>query len=84
MKKNIEYLRKKILYRSRYSGTKESDYMYNKFFIKNLVKFKYNELELIINLLENNSDAEILLILSNKIESKKKYHSLIKKITSYI
>jgi len=80
MKKNIEYLKKQILFRLRYSGTKESDYMYNKFFIKNLENFTYNELELIINLFKNYSDAEILSILSNKVESKKKYYNLIKKI----
>ena len=81
MKKNIEYLRKKILYRSTYSGTKESDYIYKICFIENLKIFSYDELKLIISLFKKYSDSDILLILSNKIKSEKKYSNLIKKIT---
>ena len=40
----LNSLKKIIKYRSTYSGTKETDILYEKYFIKNLKKFTENEL----------------------------------------
>ena len=80
MKKVKNYLKKQILFRSVYSGTKESDIIYQKYFIKNLHKFDNNELELIKDLFKEYSDPEILSIFSKKIKYKKKFKNLFNKI----
>ena len=43
----LNSLKKIIKYRSSYSGTKETDILYEKHFIKNLEKFNENELKLL-------------------------------------
>ena len=40
----LNSLKKIIIYRSTYSGTKESDILYKKYFIKNLGRFNKSEL----------------------------------------
>ena len=83
MKKVKNNLKKQILFRSNYSGTMESDIIYNKYFINNLDRFSYNELELIKELFNEYSDPEILLIFSKKIKFKKKFKNLFEKINNY-
>ena len=43
----LNSLKKIIKYRSNYSGTKETDILYKKYFIKNLNKFSDKELRLL-------------------------------------
>ena len=43
----LNSLKKIIKYRSSYSGTKETDIMYERYFIRNLEKFNKNELNLL-------------------------------------
>ena len=43
----LNSLKKIIKYRSNYSGTKETDILYKKYFINNLNKFTENELKLL-------------------------------------
>ena len=65
MKLNL--LKKIIKYRSTYSGTKETDILYKKYFINNLDKFNINELKLLKSIFDIYSDDEIYDILTNKI-----------------
>ena len=43
----LNSLKKIIKYRSNYSGTKETDILYKKYFINNLNRFNENELKLL-------------------------------------
>ena len=43
----LNSLKKIIKYRSNYSGTKETDILYKKYFINNLNRFSENELKLL-------------------------------------
>ena len=52
----LNSLKKIIKYRSSYSGTKETDIMYERYFIRNLEKFNKNELNLLISVFDNYSD----------------------------
>ena len=76
----INSLKKIIKYRLSYSGTKETDVLFDKYFIKNLDKFSKNELNLLINLFNNYSDIEIYEFILNKVKPSKKYNNLFKKI----
>tara|TARA_B100000902_G_scaffold60588_1_gene67720 strand:- start:63 stop:326 length:264 start_codon:yes stop_codon:yes gene_type:complete len=54
---NIEQLKKKIIYRSNYRGTKEMDKLLSSFVKHNIDKFDYQELkdlEMFLNLDDNN------------------------------
>ncbi len=73
-------LKKIIKYRSVYSGTKETDILYEKYFIKNLEKFDKNELNLLLSVFDIYSDDEIYQILTKKIEPIKKFKNLFDKI----
>ena len=76
----IKSLEKTIKYRLSYSGTKETDILYNKFFLKNFSNFDKKDLLLIENLFKNFSDNEIYFFLTKKIEVPKKYKSLFNKV----
>ena len=52
----LNSLKKIIKYRSSYSGTKETDIMYERYFIRNLEKFNKNELNLLISVFDYYSD----------------------------
>tara|TARA_B100000029_G_scaffold510132_1_gene600941 strand:- start:670 stop:912 length:243 start_codon:yes stop_codon:yes gene_type:complete len=76
----LNTLKKLIKYRSTYSGTKETDILYEKFFIKNLDKFNKIELNLLKSIFDTYSDDEIFQILTYKIKPSQKYINFFKKI----
>ena len=76
----LNSLKKIIKYRSVYSGTKETDILYDKYFIKNLEKFNKNDLNLLISIFNFYSDDEIYQILTKKIQPNKKFRSIFNKI----
>lgn len=76
----LNSLKKIIKYRSTYSGTKETDILYEKYFINNLNNFNKNELFLLKSVFETYSDDEIYNILTNKIRAISKFKKLFDKI----
>ena len=53
----LNSLKKIIKYRSNYSGTKETDILYKKYFINNLNSFSENELKLLKSVFDIYSDS---------------------------
>lgn len=78
----LNSLKKIIKYRSTYSGTKETDILYEKYFINNMNNFDENELNLIKSLFDVYSDDEIYDILTNRIKAKPKFKNLFDKISN--
>ena len=78
--KNIEILKKQILYRSSYTGTKETDLLYKKFIANKINNFTHKELVQLSSLFNEISDAEILLILTKKIKPHPNYKYLFNKL----
>tara|TARA_B100002052_G_scaffold156675_1_gene142763 strand:+ start:449 stop:694 length:246 start_codon:yes stop_codon:yes gene_type:complete len=76
----LNSLKKIIKYRSSYSGTKETDIMYERYFIRNLEKFNKKELNLLISVFDYYSDNLIFQILTKKIKPDNKFKSLFDKI----
>ena len=76
----LNSLKKIIKYRSSYSGTKETDIMYERYFIRNLEKFNKTELNLLISVFEHYSDDLIFQILTKKIKPNNKFKSLFDRI----
>jgi len=76
----LNSLKKIIKYRSSYSGTKETDIMYERYFIRNLEKFNRNELNLLISVFDYYSDDLIFQILTKKIKPNNKFKSLFERI----
>ena len=76
----LNSLKKIIKYRSSYSGTKETDIMYERYFIRNLEKFNKNELNLLISVFDYYSDDLIFQILTKKIKPNNKFKSLFERI----
>ena len=76
----LNSLKKIIKYRSSYSGTKETDIMYERYFIRNLEKFNKNELNLLLSVFDYYSDDLIFQILTKKIKPNNKFKSLFDKI----
>ena len=60
-------LKKTIKYRVSYSGTKETDILYKRYFINQLDKFSENDLEQIKSLFNQFSDNEIYDFLTSKV-----------------
>tara|TARA_B110000014_G_scaffold258055_1_gene243593 strand:+ start:176 stop:424 length:249 start_codon:yes stop_codon:yes gene_type:complete len=81
MKLNL--LKKIIKYRSTYSGTKETDILYKKYFINNLDKFNINELKLLKSIFDIYSDDEIYDILTNKIIVNSKFKKIFEKLNTF-
>ena len=77
---NINYLEKILKYRLSYSGTKETDILYNKLILGKLNNFKNEELNLLISLFDDYSDYDILGFLTNINDPPIKFKSLISKI----
>ena len=73
-------LKKSIKYRVSYSGTKETDILYKKYFIDNFDKFSENDLIDIQNLFDNYSDNELYDFLTKKINIPYNYKHIFKKI----
>ena len=63
---NIKKLKKQIIYRCSYTGTKETDLLYQKLIVNKIDILTHNELHQLSNLFIEVSDADILLILTNK------------------
>ncbi len=76
----INSLKKIIKYRLSYSGIKETDFLYNNYFLKNFTKFNENDLNLIKYLLDNYSDREIYSFILEKKIPEKKFKNLFDKI----
>ena len=79
----LNSLKKIIKYRSTYSGTKETDILYEKYFINNLNKFNENELKLLKSVFNFYSDDEIYDILTYKTEANPKFKNLFDKINNF-
>ena len=77
---NIEILKKQILYRSSYTGTKETDLLYKKFIANKINNFTHHELVQLSSLFNEISDADILLILTKKIKPHPNYKYLFNKL----
>ena len=78
----LNSLKKIIKYRSTYSGTKETDILYEKHFIRNLEKFNENELIILKSIFDFYSDDEIYQILTNKLKPSQKFKNLFEKINN--
>ena len=80
MKLDIKNLKKQIIYRCTYSGSKENELLYKKFFLNNLEEFNYSELNQIYIIFNNLSDPEIYNILLGKKNPPVKFINLFKKL----
>ena len=76
----LNSLKKIIKYRSSYSGTKETDIMYERYFIRNLEKFTKKELNLLLSVFDYYSDDLIFQILTKKIKPNNKFKILFDRI----
>tara|TARA_B100001996_G_C18299086_1_gene453908 strand:- start:13 stop:258 length:246 start_codon:yes stop_codon:yes gene_type:complete len=79
----LNSLKKIIKYRSTYSGTKETDILYKKYFIKNLDKFNEPEMKLLKSVFDIYSDDEIYKILTKKKPVNIKFKNLFEKINTF-
>ncbi len=77
---NIEFLKKQILYRCSYTGTKETDLLYKKFITNKINNFTRKELVQLSSLFNELSDTDILLILTRKIKPHSNYEYLFNKL----
>ena len=73
-------LKKSIKYRVSYSGTKETDILYKKYFIDDFNKFNENDLIDIQKLFNNYSDNEMYDFLTKKRNIPYQYDNIFKKI----
>ena len=73
-------LKKKIIYRCSYTGTQETDLLYNKIFIRKLNDFSYSDLKKISYLFNYLSDHDIFNILIDKKKPPLKYKKLFTKL----
>ena len=77
---NIKKLKKKIIYRCTYTGTKETDLLYKKLIVNKIDTLAPNELYQLSNLFNEVSDTDIFLILTNNKNPNSKYTNLFKKL----
>ena len=63
---DINKIKKQIIYRCFYSGTKETDLIYKKILLNKIDILKFSELKLLLNLFNNFSDNEIFKFLTKK------------------
>ena len=77
---DINKLKKRIIYRCSYTGTKETDLLYQKLIVNKIDSLNFDELRQLSNLFNEVSDTDIFLILTNKINSNDKYNNLFKKL----
>ena len=73
-------LKKTIKYRVSYSGTKETDILYKKYFINQLDKFSEKDLEEIKSLFNQFSDNEIYDFLTSKVTIPLGFKTIFNKI----
>ena len=73
-------LKKTIKYRVSYSGTKETDILYKRYFINQLDKFTEKDLEDIKSVFNQFSDNEIYDFLTSKVTIPLGYKAIFNKI----
>tara|TARA_B100000530_G_scaffold220361_1_gene141629 strand:+ start:264 stop:509 length:246 start_codon:yes stop_codon:yes gene_type:complete len=73
-------IKKQILYRCLYTGTKETDILYNKVIVNKIDTLNTKDLKNLSNLFSEISDNEIFLILTKKAQVPNKYQTLINKL----
>ena len=73
-------LKKTIKYRVSYSGTKETDILYKRYFINQLDKFSEKDLEQIKSLFNQFSDNEIYDFLTSKVTIPLRFKGIFNKI----
>ena len=73
-------LKKTIKYRLSYSGTKETDILYKRYFINQLDKFSEKDLEDIKSLFNKFSDNEIYDFLTSKVTIPLGFKAIFNKI----
>ena len=73
-------LKKTIKYRVSYSGTKETDILYKRYFINQLDKFTEKDLEDIKSIFNQFSDNEIYDFLTSKVAIPLEFNGIFNKI----
>jgi len=73
-------LKKTIKYRVSYSGTKETDILYKRYFINQLDKFTEKDLEEIKSIFNQFSDNEIYDFLTSKVAIPLEFKEIFNKI----
>ena len=73
-------LKKTIKYRVSYSGTKETDILYKRYFINQLDKFTEKDLEDIKSIFNQFSDNEIYNFLTSKVAIPLEFKEILNKI----
>ena len=73
-------LKKTIKYRVSYSGTKETDILYKRYFINQLDKFSEKDLEDIKSIFNQFSDNEIYDFLTSKVAIPLEFTEIFNKI----
>jgi len=73
-------LKKTIKYRVSYSGTKETDILYKRYFINQLDKFTEKDLEDIKSIFNQFSDNEIYDFLTSKVTIPLRFKGIFNKI----
>ena len=73
-------LKKTIKYRVSYSGTKETDILYKRYFINQLDKFTEKDLEDIKSIFNRFSDNEIYDFLTSKVAIPLEFKEIFNKI----
>ena len=73
-------LKKTIKYRVSYSGTKETDILYKRYFINQLDKFSEKDLEDIKSIFNQFSDNEIYDFLTSKVTIPLRFKEIFNKI----
>ena len=73
-------LKKTIKYRVSYSGTKETDILYKRYFINQLDKFTEKDLEDIKSIFNQFSDNEIYDFLTSKVAFPLEFKEIFNKI----
>ena len=73
-------LKKTIKYRVSYSGTKETDILYKRYFINQLDKFTEKDLEDIKSIFNQFSDNEIYDFLTSKVALPLEFKEIFNKI----
>ena len=77
---DIKKIKKKIIYRCSYTGTKETDLLYQKLVVNKIDTLSHNELHQLSTLFSEVSDTDIFLILTNEKNPDNKYTNLFKKL----
>ena len=77
---NIKKLKKQIIYRCSYTGTKETDFLFQKLIVNKIDTLSHNELHQLSTLFNEVSDTDIFLVLTNKKNPNNKYANLFKKL----